>query len=232
MDKRKAIFGLVLILLGLFFLGQTTNIIWFDLDDLAEYFLPLLFIALGFWLIVRKKKPKAPPPPPPGNQTTWPSQTYAAGQAASAGAPGSAHATARSSSEPSDQPSVDPAGRLKYDRFVGDLNISFQGMSVANVEISSFIGDIEMRLHGAKLAPGLNRIVISGFIGDVRILVPTDMPIFIHGANFVNDIDLLGQHVSGFSNTLDAQSETYAGAESKVYLAINTFIGDIRVYKV
>ncbi len=242
MDKRKVIFGLILIFLGLIFLGQTTDLFWFDLSDLSEYFLPLLFIGLGIWLIVRKRNQPHPPPTPPGGQTSRQHQTYAPppppgqqttdSQSAGSSATG-AQATWQAGPPPSsDQPSVDPTGRLKYDKFLGDLHINFDRMAVTTVEVSSFIGDIDMRLHGAQLSPGLNRIVISGFVGDVRVLIPHDMPIFVHGANFVNDIDILGQHVSGFSNTLDAQSETYSSAESKIYLAINTFIGDIRVYKV
>lgn len=232
MDKRKVIFGLILIIVGLYFLGKTADIFWFDFGDLSDYFLPLLFVGLGIWLIVRKRKQ---PQPPSGSQPgfhshsqTSTSRTY---QFHSAGSQSQQQAPASPGGSP-DQPSIDPAGRLKYDKFLGDLNISFENMQLTNVEVSSFIGDIDMRLHGAKLGPGLNRIVISGFVGDVRIFVPPDMPIFVHGANFVNDIDIFGQHISGFSNTLDAQSETYSSAESKVYLAINTFIGDIRVYKV
>lgn len=243
MDKKKVIFGLILILLGLYFIGQTTNIIWFDLGDIFEYFWPLLFIGLGVWLILRKRNP-APPPPPPGQQpgsaskhttgTThhWSTTSSAesSGGSASTASAGASASSARPAS--TDQPAWDTTGKLKYEKFIGDTDINLNGMVVTNVEVSSFIGDIDMRLHGAKLTPGLNRIVISGFIGDVRILLPPDLPIFVHASNFVNDIDLMGQRVSGFSNTLDSQTEKYTGAESKIYLAINTFIGDIRVYKV
>jgi hypothetical protein len=242
MDKRKVIFGLILILLGFYFIGRTTDIIWFDLGDIFEYFWPLLFIGLGIWLIVRKRKPTRPPPPPPGPQPTGSQSTSSQStgtwsqSAGTASAESSANASA--SAGPStghtttDQPAWDTTGKLKYDKFIGDVDINMNGMPVTNVEVSSFIGDIDMRLHGATLTQGLNRIVISGFIGDVRILIPADLPIFVHASNFVNDIDLMGQRVSGFSNTLDSQTEKYTGAESKIYLAINTFIGDIRVYKV
>jgi len=242
MDKRKVIFGLILIILGLFFIGQTTNIIWFDLGDIFEYLWPLLFIGLGIWLIVRKKKPTPPPPPPPGPQPTGSQSSsgqstatfdQSAGASSSESSANASASTGQSAGPaPSDHPAWDSTGKLKYDKFIGDIDINLNGMPVTNVEVSSFIGDIDMRLHGATLTKGLNRIVISGFIGDVRILVPADLPIFVHASNFVNDIDLMGQRVSGFSNTLDSQTEKYTGAESKIYLAINTFIGDIRVYKV
>jgi predicted membrane protein len=94
------------------------------------------------------------------------------------------------------------------------------------------IGDIEVKLHGSKLAPGLNRMVISGFIGDVRVLAPPGMAVFAQCSSFIGDIELFGQRVSGFGNNIDGQTPDYDEAESKLYIASNSFIGDARIYVV
>jgi lia operon protein LiaF len=101
-----------------------------------------------------------------------------------------------------------------------------------NVEISAFIGDVEVKLHGAKLAAGLSRMVVSGFIGDIRVLVPKGMAVFANGSSFVGDIEIFGRRSSGFGNCIDGQSLDYQEAEAKLYIAINSFVGDIRVYEV
>jgi lia operon protein LiaF len=110
------------------------------------------------------------------------------------------------------------------------MYIDCNGINLQNVEVSMGVGDVDIRLAGGRLSEGLNRMVISGFVGDVVILAPKDMPLFIHTSAFVGDVDLLGRRGSGFGNTLDHQTENYPGATAKLYIAINCFISDIRVF--
>ena len=121
---------------------------------------------------------------------------------------------------------------MKYSKVFGDMYIDCSQFDLQNTEITSFIGDIEVKLHGARLAKGLNRMIISGFIGDVRILIPPQMPVLVQSSNFIGDVELLGRRASGFGNNLDAQTPDYTGADSKLYIATNHFIGDVRVYEV
>ncbi|MEW5995667.1 MAG: cell wall-active antibiotics response protein LiaF, partial [Candidatus Zixiibacteriota bacterium] len=81
-----------------------------------------------------------------------------------------------------------------------------------------------------RLTAGLNRLIISGFVGDIRIYVPVGMPHFVHCSNFIGDINAGGQKASGFSNTIESQTPDYDSAEAKLYIAANNFIGDIKVF--
>jgi len=110
------------------------------------------------------------------------------------------------------------------------MYVDCSGIELQNVEIGNFLGDVEVKLHGGNLAPGLNRMIISGFIGDVRVLVPQGMAVFAQSSNFIGDIEMMGKRSSGFGNSLDAQTANYAEAESKLYIASNHFIGDVQVY--
>jgi len=121
---------------------------------------------------------------------------------------------------------------MRYSKFLGDMYIDMNGVSLQNTEISLGIGDLEMRLHGGKLAPGLNRIVTSGFIGDLRVFMPKDMAYFVHCSNFVGDVEIAGRRASGLGNNLEGKSPDYDQAEEKIYIALNSFIGDIRVYTI
>ncbi len=238
MSVRRLVFGIVLIAIGLWLWARAMEWIWWDFGDLFGFLLPVGLIALGVWLMVRRKQqydriraatafhrheaesgatgsagssafgsPPPPPPPPPGDDREQAQSTYTG-------------------------PSVDPEGRLRYSKGIGDLNIDCNGRSLRNVEISMGIGDVELRLHGGVLSKGLNRVIVSGFIGDIRIYLPPGMPYFAHCSNSVGDVELAGRRASGFGNNLDGQSEDYESAESRLYIAANNFIGDIRVYRI
>ena len=260
MSARKATFGLILIALGFLLLLQSLDIM--SMSDFAGYILPLALIGFGIWLIVRKKQEidtwkqtrsdeyrgsgpyhSPPPPPPPGGQTTWNQgrpqpppgeQTQPREEPLhDAGPKPGAQTGPQAEPKVSAAPSGDSAeGKLRYEKFLGDLFVDLEGRDVRDVEASLVIGDVEIKLHGSRLGQGLNRMVISSFVGDIRVLVPRDMEVFAHCSNFIGDIDLLGQHTSGFSNNLDGQTPGYPTAENRLYIAANNFLGDIKIYYV
>lgn len=230
MERKSIIFGLILVVLGLLLLLKTFNIHVFSL------FFPVALVILGLWLIARHNRQK---PPDAGPIYT----TYTEAGPASAGPSGYSTAstgptyntgTGPGAAQPSqsyESPQYEP-GKVKYSKFLGDMHIDCQNVSLQNVEVSMFVGDLNVVLRGGKLSPGLNRMVISGFLGDVQILAPRDLPLFVHCSGFVGDVEVLGKRASGFGNTLDAQTDSYAAADTKLYIATNNFIGDIRVYLV
>lgn len=110
--------------------------------------------------------------------------------------------------------------------------INCSDVNLQNVEISVFIGDLEVNVAGGKLQSGLNRMIISGFLGDCLVLIPKDMPVYVHCSGFIGDVELLGKRGSGFGNAMDGQTPDYDSAASKLYVAANNFIGDIRVFRV
>ncbi len=122
--------------------------------------------------------------------------------------------------------------KIRYQKMVGDLYIDCEGLNLGNIEVSAGIGDVEIKVSGGILGKGLNRMIVSGFVGDVRIFVPKDFAYFAHCSNFVGDVEVGGKHASGFGNTIEHQSTNYDKAESKLYIASNSFIGDMKIYHV
>jgi len=237
MSQKKLIIGLVLIAVGITMLSATLDMFYFSFRDFFTYALPLAFMAIGIWLILRGRGRQAadeharqhaqaftkevkPDWIAPGDSDIEPSASASA----------SAGPTPGEKSKP--RPSAGPFDRKIYSKFIGDTYVDCQDIDLQNVEISSFIGDVEVKLHGGRLGPGLNRMIISGFIGDVRVLVPQGMAVFAQSSNFIGDIEMMGRRSAGFGNNLDAQTPNYADAESKLYIANNHFIGDVRVYVV
>lgn len=240
MDRKKVIFGLILVFLGLLLLGRSMDLYFFTFGHLIRFLVPFAFILLGIWLIVRKKSQedrlKAQmqdwASSMKAGESASPRQDYRGTQTTGIPSAGTQPASFETKVGP---PSAKAgagtgAGVVKYSKFLGDLFIDCANMSLQNVDVSMGIGDAEIKLHGGRLVHGLNRMIISGFIGDVRLFVPRDMPFYIHSSNFIGDIDIGEKRASGFSNSLESQSTDYETAESKLYIAVNNFIGDVKVF--
>lgn len=243
MNKKTSIFGIILVLIGLVLLLNRFQI------HLFQFLLPGALIGVGIWLIYRQRQkehlfpptsagtysgtmePSTPPYPTYGSVGA-PNTEGTAGPSGAGMTPGpdyQASGTGPQTGRATAFPEFE-GGKVKYSKFLGDMFIECQNVNLQNVEISMFVGDLQVNLRGGKLAPGLNRMIISGFLGDIMVLVPRDIPVFVHCSGFVGDVDLFGRKTSGFGNTLDAQSPEYDTATSKLYIAANNFIGDVRVY--
>jgi len=200
----------------------------FSLIDFSSLLLPVVLILLGFWLIVRKKRSE-------DCRSAEIHGEYTVSDEPQSDTSETGHQSHRQESHSrrfTDPPSFSAPSKLKYAKTFGDIFIDCANVDMQSLEISTVFGDIEVKLHGGRLAKGLNRMVISGFIGDVRILVPQDMSVFAQCSNFIGDVELLGNRASGFGNNIDGQTDNYDQAESKLYIATNSFIGDVRIYVV
>lgn len=253
MTGRRSIFGIILVFIGIALLLSSLGI------QAGKFLLPLGLIILGAWLIWRKKNRttdgirfeyhvgNAGPTSQPG--TGGSATFHAKAQTAAGAVPPDAtvhatwsaaegpSATASATSEPRNESgpnwtsggTASGSGKVKYSKFLGDLEVDCRGVNMQDVEISGFAGDLRVDLRGARLAEGLNRLIISSFMGDVELLVPRGMPVYVHSSGFAGDVDLLGRRSSGFGITLDGQTDTYDSATAKLYIAVSGFVGDVRV---
>ncbi|MCH7690167.1 MAG: hypothetical protein IIA17_03870 [candidate division Zixibacteria bacterium] len=250
MNKSTFVIGGLLIFFGLFFLMESIGLFWFDFGEFISFMIPFGLIAFGVWLIIRKKDKESKTitvtihadtkshfsPAPEPQKTEYTEDPVAA--ASETGKPASPtpppkpkKPTESSHQESSDYQNFETTGRLRYNKVLGDMFIDCKGRSLSNVEISVGLGDLELILNEGILSKGLNRVVISGFVGDIRIFISKETAFFCHCSNFIGDIDLGGQRTSGLSNTLEYNTPGYDQAESKLYVAANSFLGDIRVYQ-
>jgi lia operon protein LiaF len=239
-SNKKIVFGLILIFIGVVLLGRALDLFFFTFGQLVRILLPLCLIFLGLWLIVRKRR-QADQFQANVHFGQWEART---GSSSAGTGPTAGSFTAGPIPPPgggihvnvevplSEQPQVGTTGKTRYSKFLGDMYIDCNGVNLESVEISTGIGDLEINLTGGRLEKGLNRIVISGFVGDIRIFGPRSMPVFAHCSNFVGDVEVGGKRSSGLGNNLEWQSTDYSAAESKLYVAANSFIGDIKIFQV
>ena len=225
MSNRKAIFGLILILLGLLLLLKSLDLVFFDFGDIIRIVIPLGIIGLGLWLLMRKRHKETVE-----EQATYDYTRYG-------GSPDSAQATAdpgafAQTSEPGQSVGVGQGLRTRYNKTFGDMFIDCTGVNMENVEVSCSFGDTEVKVHGGVFENGLNRLIISGFLGDIRVMVPHDLAVMAHVTSTGGDVEMLGRRASGFGNNMDGQTANYQTAEKKLFIAINTFLGDVKILQI
>ncbi|HOP07362.1 MAG TPA: LiaF-related protein [candidate division Zixibacteria bacterium] len=254
MSKKSVIFGAILIFIGVILIANTLDWIWFDFGDVLRALIPIGLIVLGIWLIIRRSRnrpeqpnslnisnefvgtsgqvhsgppppPPPPPPPSPGEQSFTSSSFTETDQTFH-------RDTDEQHFQSSESPSHSQPGKLRYAKTFGDMYIDFKDVPMQNVEVSLGVSDLEAQLAGCRLEPGLNRLIISSFIGDVRLFIPKDLPCQAHCSNSIGDIDLAGRFSSGFGNNLECHTPAYEVADAKLYIAVNSFIGDIKIYSV
>lgn len=226
MSKNKGIFGLILILLGVLLLLR-------ELGYLFSFLLPFGLIAIGIFMIIRRRQRELALHTKAGESGASP---YAASDSTP---PDLKNTTGHDSPGVSDfsqstrlsgSPDGIEGGWIKYDKFLGDTYVDLSGLSLEKIDVSSFLGDTEIKLIDGKLSKGLNRLVVSGFIGDIRIFLPRDTAYLVQCSNFIGDIEVGTKRTSGISNRVNTQSQDYDQAESKLFIAAKSFLGDIRIY--
>ncbi|NOY88667.1 MAG: cell wall-active antibiotics response protein [FCB group bacterium] len=250
-NKNKAVFGVILIIIGIILLGRSLNVFYISFNSL----IPIIFIFLGIWIILRKRKQEKIYNQniytnTNDNQSTFTNSSNNFQKQQETDYQEKSQSDTQHSFHDSHtekgyysssnygqegayrKSSNGQTGKLRYSKAFGDLFIDFNNMKIQDIAISIGFGDLELKLHGSILSEGLNRIVISSFIGDIRILVPKDIAIYMHCSNFIGDIDAFGKHSSGFGNSLNTQTPTYNSATKKLFIATSNFIGDIKIYQI
>lgn len=235
-NARKITFGIVLVLIGLLLLARTLGLV--SSGEMGRMIAAFCLIALGIYLILRRRHKefiihvqKSGSDSSPGRTYTWSSSGSASSFTSDAGSTTTKNERTfgDDKTKVSEQPESRTDGDLRYSKLFGDMFIDAAGVGFENIEISAGIGDLELRLKGARLNASLNRIVISGFIGDVRVYVPRDMAYSATCSNFIGDVEIAGKNATGFGNNISTFSTDYDTAPQKLYIAANSFIGDIRV---
>lgn len=118
--------------------------------------------------------------------------------------------------------------------FIGDLYMGQEVFSLKPMNISAFIGDTVIDLTKAQIPYGETKIVISNFIGDVKVFVPEDMDlgVTVTTNSFIGDMSLLNQKRGGFLSSAQAETAHYREASKKIRIIVSVFIGDVKVNKV
>ncbi len=89
------------------------------------------------------------------------------------------------------------------------------------------VGDIELDLRQAELSRGENIIRLSGVIGDMEVLLPSQLEFSVDGSVVLGDMHVRTDKRSGIAQHLSYQTAGYASAERKLKILASQVVGDI-----
>lgn len=118
--------------------------------------------------------------------------------------------------------------------FVGDVYLGHDYWKLENMNISLFIGDTVLDLTKADIPSGTTKLVISIFIGDVKIFIPADADVeaSVVSSSFVGDKMVFEQRDEGLFKSISMKTPDYDQADKKLHIVVSQFIGDLMVQRV
>ena len=117
--------------------------------------------------------------------------------------------------------------RIKHG--LGDLDMSPDSISEQGLDLRMGAGEVELDLTKTRLQDKENVVAIKIGLGDMRIRVPSEVPVSVHGRTGVGDLHLLGHDADGFAAQLNHQDATYDTATKKLRIVARSGLGDIKV---
>lgn len=100
---------------------------------------------------------------------------------------------------------------------------------VGNEEIWIFVGDVELDLTEASLAPGESKIRIFGLVGEVTVTLPEELPVSLSLYAILTDGTVYGKKQEQFVTPLQLESEGYRAAADRVKLESFFVVNSLKV---
>ncbi len=206
---RNLFWGFILIFLGILILLD--NLGYADFQELLHDYWPLILVAWGVSIVIRRQSKPAGTQPP-----------IAAGEPK---APPSAEQSSQSS-----QGGTQYSGDLLHQSNVfGDIFTRVESQTFRGGSVSTVFGDSTIDLTGAAFADGDHELRVHGVFGDSLILLPRDRAIAVAANSVFGTLDILGQHRGGFSSDIQTTTPDYSSVQSRLKITITRVFGDVRV---
>jgi lia operon protein LiaF len=112
---------------------------------------------------------------------------------------------------------------------IGDFHLTSGRFELQYLHIWHGIGNVVIDLSRALIQQEEAFLVVDGWIGDVTIYVPVDLPVAVSAEVKLGDLKILGHRIGGVQRHVVMRSDNYDHATQKVKLNISLIIGDIDV---
>jgi lia operon protein LiaF len=94
------------------------------------------------------------------------------------------------------------------------------------------IGDYFIDFSKAFIPEKETQVIVRGWIGDVKMIIPENVPVMIQSTINVGDIRIFDQKTGDINRSLHYKSPGYDEASRKLKIAVQVKIGSIRIDKV
>ena len=115
---------------------------------------------------------------------------------------------------------------------IGDTSVGRQPWTLKDTHTFNGIGDTRINLATAHVEPGSYQLDIQGWIGDIRVLVPKNLPVAVEAEVSVGDLTVFGENQSGTGRSFHYVDPAFATADRRCHIFIKLKIGDVDVRRV
>jgi lia operon protein LiaF len=197
--------GALLLVLGVLFLLENMGVL--SVQDVIRQFWPLLIILAGVRLLMTDR----------GGQETPPRKRSSKAEVTVHRVAGDVH----------EEFSADT---FEAESVFGDQSLVCTSATCKWVTSSSVIGDIRLDLRGMRPFEGECVVRLSGVIGDLKVLLPSGIPVAIGAHSLLGCVEANGEHHDGFSSTCKYRSEGYDRTVQRLHIQLSSVLGDITVF--
>jgi lia operon protein LiaF len=205
--------GLFLTLLGWNFLADELGWPEFDFSLFWKLFWPLLLIYIGFRLLVGKKETKIV-----SKNESDDEQSY----------------EWLKKSIHYDGTEMDSARKYKKvykSSIIGDFTLR-DYFELEDLHLWNAIGDVDIDFTKAMLQDRETEVTIKGWIGDIDVVIPREIPVFVEVQLLIGEFKIFDQRGDGISKKHVYKSPGYDEAIQKLHLIVDVKLGDVRIVEV
>ncbi|KPL02206.1 MAG: hypothetical protein AMJ90_06470 [candidate division Zixibacteria bacterium SM23_73_2] len=120
----------------------------------------------------------------------------------------------------------------KLKKGFGDIILNPKSIETKGLAVSSGFGDVEINLTKTQFQDKENLVIVNLGFGDIRIMLPQDLPVSAKGNSFAGKVDILGKVADGVGNNLEHEDEGYSSEAKKLKINAKLGFGDIRIFRV
>jgi len=176
------------------------NLGMLDFGEVMQNFWPLILVAIGVKIILSRKSSAPDGFPQAGAEVNFSS--------------GPAFST----------------DYLSESRFIGDIHLQVNSKAFQGGTASNFIGDVSLDLSGIALAEGQRNLTVSGFIGDINLVAPKNVPYAINASVAMGDLVMFGRKEDGIGLNRTHKSPDFDTAITRLNIRISFFVGDVKIF--
>jgi hypothetical protein len=101
--------------------------------------------------------------------------------------------------------------------------------AVGDEEIWVGVGDVQLDLSEAAIAPGESTIKVFGLVGELRLMVPEDAPVAVSSWAILTDGRVYGEKQESWFTAVDVKNDAYDSAEARIKVESFALVSELRV---
>jgi lia operon protein LiaF len=123
----------------------------------------------------------------------------------------------------------DYSHRESRSSLIGDYHLTSGRFELRQLHIWHGVGDVVIDLSRAIILEEEAFLFVNGWVGDVTIYVPADLPAAVSAEVTVGDLEVFGHRQGGLNRRVVMTAEQYDDAARKVKIIVSLIVGDVDV---